>query len=285
MAAAVSAGSRMEPTFIPLEKPMSSASPAHDRLNAALVELMRQQTGGDTKEVEVMGKNFIVLPEVFNVATVQNILEYLAHSPLKIVSEELDKRGPETALDLLEIGPGMGHFVVCAASLGPNIHVTAVDINPSAVENVKMNAARHGVLERVSCTVGDVYKASVTAGKTFDIIFWDPPFSRGADSLREHTQLERAVWDPGYEGLTQYIACAREFLKPQGRLLLGWNNFFGDGEFLTDIATKHSWHIKTYGEAHFPLGPSYQTFLSYELISHERATTCPTCGQIAASSR
>lgn len=127
-----------------------------------------------------------------------------------------------------------------------------------------------------------MYRAPLTAGKTFDIIFWDPPFSRGDISLREHTQLDRAVWDPGYEGLTQYISRAREFLKPEGRLLLGWNNFFGDGEFLSDIATKNGWYIKTYGEAHFPLGPSYQTFLSYELISHEKTATCLTCGQISA---
>lgn len=207
-------------------------------------------------------------------------MEYLTHSPLRIVSEELAMRGPETVLDILEIGPGMGHFAVCAASLGANVNVTAVDINPAAVENVNRNAERHGVQDRVTCSVGDVYEAPLTAGKTFDVIFWDPPFSRGALSLREHTQLERAVWDPGYEGLNQYISRAREFLKPAGRLLLGWNNFFGDQEFLADIATKNDWHIKTYGEAHFPLGPSYQTFLSYELIPHANTTICPTCGQI-----
>lgn len=262
---------------------MASDSTAHDRLNAEVVQLMRQQTGPDAKEVEVMGRPLLVLPEVFNVATVQSILEYLAHSPLKIVAEELDTRGPEAALEILEIGPGMGHFVVCAASLSPRVHVTAVDINPAAVENVTRNAARHGVQDRVSCSVGDVYRAPVTVGKTFDIIFWDPPFSRGDLSLREHTQLERAVWDPGYEGLTQYIARAREFLKPAGRLLLNWSHFFGDSAFLAAIATKHGWHLKTYGEAHFPLGPSYQTFLSYELISHEKTTTCATCGHISTA--
>src|SRR5262249_32961476 len=198
------------------EKTRMSEVPAHDQLNAALVQLMRQQTATDAKEVEVMGKTFLVLPEVFNVSTVQSILEYLAHSPLKIVTEELAKRGPEAALEILEIGPGMGHFVVCAASLDPRIHVTAVDINPAAVENVNRNAVRHGVQVRVSCAVGDVYSAPVTAGKTFDIIFWDPPFSRGDLALRAHTQLERAVWDPGYEGLTQYVSRAREFLTPTG---------------------------------------------------------------------
>ncbi len=102
-----------------VEKPMLSEAPAHDLLNAQLVEIMRQQTGTAKMEVDVMGKTFFVLPEVFNVATAQNILEYLAHCPLKMVSEELDRQGPEASLDVLEIGPGMGHFVVCAAMMGP----------------------------------------------------------------------------------------------------------------------------------------------------------------------
>jgi len=107
---------------------MSSEYPAlHDRLNAEVVELMRQQLTTGEKEVEVMGRTFIILPEVFNAATLQNIVEYLTHSPLKIISEELAVREPGTILDILEIGPGIGHFAVCAASLGPNINVTAVD--------------------------------------------------------------------------------------------------------------------------------------------------------------
>lgn len=248
---------------------MSSEPSDRDNLNAALVELMREQTGTDQKEVEVMDKTFAVLPEVFNVATIQGILEHLAHSPLKIVSDELASRGPEAELNILEIGPGMGHFVVCAASMGPNVRVTAVDINPSAVENVDINAARHGVQDRVTCAQGNVYEAPVTEGKTFDVIYWDPPFSRGRDALSEQTQLERAVWDPAYAGLSQYISRAREFLKPQGRLLMSWSNALGEADFLAELTEKHGWRIDKYAEAHFPLGPNYATFLSYELISRE----------------
>jgi tRNA1(Val) A37 N6-methylase TrmN6 len=148
------------------------------------------------------------------------------------------------------------------------------------VENVNINAARHGLADRVTCSVGDVYSAPVTAGKTFDVIFWNPPFSRGDNALRAQTQLERSVWDPGYDGLTQYISRAREFLKPTGRLLMGWSNFYGDGEFLTALATTHGWHLQKYGEVHFAFGTSYHTFLSYELISTERVAICPSCGQI-----
>jgi release factor glutamine methyltransferase len=108
-------------------------------------------------------------------------------------------------LDVLEVGPGMGHFVVWAAGLGANVHVAAVEINPAAVANVNRNAALHGVADRVQCALGDVYRSPVTEARQFDVIFWDPPFSRGDLSLSAKTNLERAVWDPGYSGLTQYI--------------------------------------------------------------------------------
>jgi len=216
-----------------------------------------------------MGKRLVVLPEVFNVSTLQHVLETLAYSPLKIIADELESGGPAACLDVLEIGPGMGHFVISAASLGPNVRVTAVDINPAAVANVQRNADRHGVTNRVSCAVGDVYKSLVTDGKKFDIIFWDPPFSRGDLSLTTQANLERAVWDPGYAGLTQYIARAREFLKPGGRLLLAWNNSFGGEATLKELTARHGWQLKTYGISHFPVGPRFFTFLSYELVPKE----------------
>lgn len=257
-------------------------STALDHLNTKSVDRIRQEIGTDPKEVELMGKKFIVLPEVFYLSVMQHELEHISHSPLKIIADELERRGSTTPLEVLEIGPGVGHFVVGAANLGPNVQVTAVDISPAAVENVKQNAARHGVADRVNCAVGDVYISSVTEGKTFDIVFWDPPFSKGDPSLKTHNTLERAVWDPAYAGLTQYIARAREFLRPDGRILLAWNNFLGDRERLEAIAAQHGWTLKTYGIGHVPWGLKYLTVLSYELIPQEKMQKCQDCGTTAA---
>jgi methylase of polypeptide subunit release factors len=238
---------------------------------AEVLSLMRQQTGSTEKEIEVMGRKFVLLPEVFMVSALQPILEYISHSPLKILADELKKRGPSAGLDVLEIGPGLGHFVVCAASMGPNVQVTAVDVNPAAVANVQRNAVLNGVSGRVHCGLGDVYTSPVTEGKRFDVIFWDPPFSKGDESKSSQANLERAVWDPGYAGLKQYISRAREFLKPSGRLLLAWNDYMGDAAVLKETANKHGWHLKLYGIAHFPCPTDYMTFLSYELVSEAPA--------------
>jgi hypothetical protein len=69
-------------------------------------------------------------------------------------------------------------------------------------------------------------------------------------------------------------------MKPGGRLLLTWNDFFGDTNTLKDLAAKHGWRLKLYAMAHFPVGPDYLTFLSYEFVSQEDAAKCPVCGAI-----
>lgn len=250
---------------MPPAAPTPQTPPTPEQLNAAVVALIRQQAEGNRQEVAFMEKKFLVFPEVFYASALRHVLEAMAHSALKIVSDELATRDPSTPFEILEIGPGVGHFMICAASLAPQVQVTGVDINPAAVANVVANAALHGVAQRVQCAVGDVYNAPVTRGKTFDLIYWDPPLSKGDPALATQTSLERAVWDPDSHGLTQYIARAREFLKPGGRLLLAWNHFFGDGAALASLATQHGWALQAYGSVHFPVGPAYLTFISYEL--------------------
>jgi len=227
-----------------------------------------------------MGKKLLRLPEVFYHKSIQDLQEFISHSPLKIISEELITRKPTEAFEVLEIGPGIGHFVTSAALSGPNVHVTAVDINPASVENVNRNASLHGVSDRVSCAVGDVFDSPVTVGKKFDVIFWDPPKTYNDDpTLCERTNLDRALYDPEHAGMKQFVARASEFLKQNGRLLISWSNFLGEGTALEGLVSKQGWGLKMYAMAHFPLGPRYITFVSYELIDREKITICPVCGK------
>jgi methylase of polypeptide subunit release factors len=219
-----------------------------------------------------MGKDFIVHPEVFNVDTIPEILDWLAHQPMSLVANCVNAAGESAAIDVLEIGPGMGHWAVSAAAMDARVHVTAVEINPAALDNVIANAKLHAVEDRLNAGLGDVYKSDVVGDKQFDIIYWDPPFSRGSDALASNSSLERAVWDPAYAGLTQYITDARQHLKPGGRLLMNWSNFFGDGAFLNKLVAENGWSLRQFAEAHYPLGDptKYVQFLSYELIDESK---------------
>lgn len=255
-----------------------AASTCHGEVegpNSGLIAMMRDQTtaASGPRMVRAMGKEFLVHPDVFNVDTIPEILDWLAHQSMSVVANCVNIASSEAAaIDVLEIGPGMGHWAVCAAAMDTRVHVTAVEINPAAVENVRANAKLHAVEDRLTVGLGDVYKSDVVGNKKFDVIYWDPPFSRGSDALADNESLERAVWDPAYAGLTQYIADARKHLKPGGRIVMNWSNFFGDGAFLNKLIAENGWSLRQCGEAHYPLGDptKYVQFLAYELVDENK---------------
>ena len=52
-----------------------------------VISLMQQETSSGAKEVEIMGKRFVVHPEVFNAAMLHPILKYVTHAPLKTIAK------------------------------------------------------------------------------------------------------------------------------------------------------------------------------------------------------
>src|SRR5437016_12344711 len=65
----------------------------------------------------------------------------------------------------LEMGCGTGIMSVLAARAGCD-KVVGLDINPAAVRNTELNARRHGVADRVTARVSDLYSA-VGVGERF----------------------------------------------------------------------------------------------------------------------
>lgn len=134
---------------------------------------------------------------------------------------------------LLEIGSGSGVIAVTAALRGC-ASVTAVDINEMAVVNTKANALKHGVAERIDARQGDLF-SSIPAEARYDLIFWNVPWTYVDEPFSFRSPLHVAVFDPGYRKQRDYIAQGREFLAPNGRLLLGTADL-GDRERLHEFA-------------------------------------------------
>lgn len=86
---------------------------------------------------------------------------------------EFLKRQPLAGFDLLEMGCGSGLLSLVAARQGAQ--VTAVDINPAAVECTKANASRNGIEVRVEQS--DVFDNLPV--RAFDRIVVNPPFYKG----------------------------------------------------------------------------------------------------------
>lgn len=131
------------------------------------------------------------------------------------------------------MGTGSGVNAILAASKSAN--VLGVDINPSAVECARQNAARNGVSENVTVIESDVFSAVEDA---FDLIIFDPPFRWFAPrDIREV-----ATADEGYRTLTPFFRQVPRYLEPDGRILLFFGTS-GDSDYLHKLIKDA--HFKT----------------------------------------
>lgn len=135
----------------------------------------------------------------------------------------------------LEVGSGAGVIAVLAALAGHR--VSAVDVNEHAVRNTVLNAARHGVADRVDAVHGDLL--APFAGRRFDRIFWSSNYVLAPEEYVFDSDHERAYVDPGYRAHRRYLTEAVHHLTPAGRALLHFCDR-GQLDVLTRIAAKRA---------------------------------------------
>lgn len=195
----------ISPPFAPREKP-------------ALLEGMRlvqakSQSEKVPKEVEILGKKFVIHPGVHSPAF---------NADTKFFASEIIPRIPPGSR-FLEMGCGAGVISILAALNGAD--VTAVDISQASRECTAKNAERNGVSFPILAS--DVY-SGLPRDAMYDIIFWNIPFGYVNKEAKDLSMLERAVFDPKHEGLREYILGAKQHLKKGGKLLLGYSSTLGD---------------------------------------------------------
>lgn len=187
-----------------------------------------EQSRGETEpyEVDVLGLQFVVHPEVFSPKYFTDngwFTEQVVRPPY------IAGKGTR----FLEIGPGVGATTVFAALVGAE--VTAIDANAAAVQNTQENAERHGVAGSVHVMEGDVF-SPLEPGQTFDTIYWNVPFGfeeEGAGHKRDI--FERSVVDPGYAAIRRFVTEAPHRLNPGGHVLIGFSDTIGNVELLQEI--------------------------------------------------
>jgi release factor glutamine methyltransferase len=168
----------------------------------------------------VAGWPILVLPEVFNPKLFRSG-EFLARA---IESTPL----PADA-SVLDLGTGSGIGAIVAASR--TRRVVAVDINPTAVRCARLNAALHGVEERVEVRQGDLF--GPVPRERFDLVLFNPPFFRGVprDALdqawRSTDVAERFASELG------------EHLRPGGLALVVLSTDGDQPGFLRAFCTNH----------------------------------------------
>lgn len=179
-------------------------------------------------KVSILGKEFVVYPNVFSPKYFFDT-EFFAKN-VKV------KKGDE----FLEIGPGTGAISIFVA-LSCARRVVAVDINPNAAKNTKANAKLHNVEKKIEVYQGDVYSPLKNKDK-FDVIFWNTPF--GYVESEKISFLERAVFDPKYISTKKFIRGARQHLKTNGYLLIGFSTTLGHFSILKKLLHDEEFIVK-----------------------------------------
>lgn len=194
------------------------------------------------------GVSIVILPNVFSPKYFTDS-EYFA----KVISETVGDKS------LLEVGTGTGIVALSAALRGSN--VTALDINPDAVENTKLNFKKYNI-STDNVLFSDVYSA-LGDNQKFDFIFWNHPFNNWPEQVEDVLLL--AGLDYQYTALSRYVSDAYKHLKEGGRLLLGTGNN-ADLSSINIIAQENGYVTKVIAEEIFPLEAEGDLINSYLVL-------------------
>ena len=130
-------------------------------------------------------------------------------------------QNPSTVLDL---GTGTGALAIAAAFLWPGAAVTAVDLDPGALELAKENLQSCEVTDRVKLVQSDWF---TRVSGTYDLILANPPYLSEAEW--EKAEPEVRDYDPraalvanedGIADLLKILCGARDYLNPGGMLAM-----------------------------------------------------------------
>lgn len=186
-----------------------------------------QQFDGETYCVIKSGIKIDVFKNVFSPSYFDDS-EYFANNIQSV-------RG----LDVLEIGTGTGLIAIKLAIENAQ-KVVATDVNPDAVNNARHNVLKHNLQSKVDIRQGYIFQP--VKGEKFDLIFWNIPFGYVDTDLKTEiglchriSELEKSVFNPYYNFLHDYLNEGFDYLKSNGKLLLGFSPTIGREDILDDI--------------------------------------------------
>ena len=215
------------------------------------------QSSGLPYTTEVLGQQFQVLPDVFSPRF---------YSETEFYAEALASQFRPGSV-LLDVGCGTGVNLIVAARAGAK--VVALDVNPAAVENTRLNVELHRVGDRVVARVSDVF-SGVEPGERFDLVYWNVQFTWRAPGTRL-SPLEESIFDPRYRKNRRLITEARALLAPGGTVLLGIAPTLGLADAVAELAAAAELSIRLVAETREAGTTEVLQLVSLEPVAH-RAT-------------
>jgi ribosomal protein L3 glutamine methyltransferase len=136
---------------------------------------------------------------------------------------------------VLDLCTGNGSLAVIAASVFPDVVVTASDLSADALAVARINVDKHGLQDRITLVQSDALRApELTACGPFDLILCNPPYVNAqsmADLPAEYRAEPTLALDGNASGGTDGLDFVRTLLQevgahlnPQGVLVLEIGN-------------------------------------------------------------
>jgi release factor glutamine methyltransferase len=135
---------------------------------------------------------------------------------------------------VLDMGTGSGIQAIFAASKSKD--VTAVDVNPFAVDCAKMNVQLNGFSSRVKVMESNLFEN--VEGK-FDLVIFDPPYRW----TKPRDEWEICSADEGYMTLQTFLAKVKDYLTSNGRVLMSFGTS-GDLAYFKVLIRKNGFKRK-----------------------------------------
>jgi release factor glutamine methyltransferase len=146
------------------------------------------------------------------------------HETELIVEETIALVGRDARPRIIDVGTGSGCIAVALAREIPGAHIVATDVSPRALDVARRNAARHGVLDRITF-VETSFLDGIEEGA--DLIVSNPPYVPAVSELGLTPEVRD--YEPpvavfagadGLEGVRSVLRGARATLAPGGWLVM-----------------------------------------------------------------
>ena len=220
---------------------MTEDEQATYHLNIQKNEIAEMSARTEPFEYSIAGVELTVLPKV-----------YPGGIDSEIISEAIGNVSGKTVLDLCT---GTGIVAVKAAQRDAQ-RVLAVDLNPEAVKNAKLNAKKFG-LNQLEVREGSLFEP--VGDEKFDIIAVNPPYT----GKKPANKTEICFWDEDNQTTRQFFAEYKKYLKPDGQAYLAWADF-SSVELIEELAKTNGTKLELVQSRSAPSGLT--TFLVYKLV-------------------
>ena len=133
------------------------------------------------------------------------------------------------AVHILDMCTGSACIAIAMAHHIDNAQVDACDISADALAVAKVNVDRYDISERVALYQSDMF-ASLPTTQQYDLIVCNPPYvdQQDMDNLPDEYQhepvLALASGNDGLDFVRNFLQTAKQFLKPNGGIILEVGN-------------------------------------------------------------